>query len=477
MPGRANGGPLSEPQQRQRRYLPVPQMPMVAPPDAAARPAEAAFEAVVDLSGTTRRNRLLVLSTALSDKDTPQWPYWKFQQLKATRAVTDMAMLAVTREDSFIAVIRDGKSTIEHLGFGRRTVEPALLKSFLDAHYRPGSYFIYGGHGVSDRIEFNSHHRMQVHELAACLGDRQFHGILFDACLMASLDTAYYLRNNTRWVGAAEGYMWEEDTWSEKHMFNPYTATLMSRDSDGGRVLRLVGEEYTRQSDMADYTLIDTAHAAALWDRVLHEHSAEMNAMIMLKPEVALEEEPVERQSPEELEDRKAEPLVVPRPPAPGVRMVNAPDFPAAVTIGGNVVPRDHLHRRNFIVPNSLFPEDIEDDHIVDLGCFIEHDEETMSLFRQVVAWRQDARMQVKVYDAPMHGLNYAFSQYALESVRRRIPHHVAEALSSVYHSVAESLSQTPSLAASPSVMLETLRNGKGRHTRTGSIDVDRLSC
>lgn len=47
-----------------------------------------------------------------------------------------------------------------------------------------------------------------MHELASIMGNRRFEAVLFDACFMANLDCAYYLRHNTRYVGACEGYMW-----------------------------------------------------------------------------------------------------------------------------------------------------------------------------------------------------------------------------------------------------------------------------
>jgi hypothetical protein len=418
MPGRANASaPASYPEAVARAYTFT---------ENAGLAGRAAAAGSLPMSST--RNRILMLCTALGDKDTPQWPFWKWQHIKATRGVTEFAMLAVTREDSFIATLKDGETSMEHLGNGRRNVEPELLKSFLDRFYRPGSYFVYGGHGVSDRIEFNSHHRMQVHELAACFGSRRFLGILFDACLMSSLDTAYYLRKNTPFIGASEGYMWEEDTWAENHMFNPYSASLMARDVDGFRVLRLIGEEYTRKSHMADYTVIDTSKAEALWDRVMTHHSPQMNASIQLKPEVASGDAPI-HVAPSEA-DRVAKPPVMP------TGLVPAPDFPPAITSHGRMVPRDHRHRYNFHVPNSLYPDDVEDDHIVDLGCFLRDDPDTMELFNAVVAWRANPRAD-DVYDAEMHGLNYAFSQYALESFRRKVPRDLAAVITARYQQAA----------------------------------------
>jgi hypothetical protein len=382
-----------------------------------------------------------MLCTALGEKDTPEWPFWKWQHMKSTHAVTDIAMIAVTREQSFIATKINGVSQIQSLKPDLKTLDQRLLKSFLDAYYVPNSYLIYGGHGVSDLIEFDPNYRMQVHELAACLGDRQFHGILFDACLMASLDTAYYLRNNTRWVGAAEGYMWEEDTWSEKHMFNPYTAALMSRDANAERVLQLVGEEYTRKSDMADYTLIDTKDAGKLYERVHSHHLPAMNAMIRLRPEVKSgEKEPT-------LDDQEVDydASCMPNRAIRSVSVAHPPDFPAERTVKGTLVPRTPDYRHNYEIPFSLYPEETPDNHVVDLGCYLQKDRTAMTLLDSVVAWRDGPR--ASLYSVPaMHGLNFAFSQYSYQSMRKAVSAEEATELAARFEVAAreaEGLSMT----------------------------------
>jgi hypothetical protein len=377
--------------------------------------------------GGGKRNRILMMCTALGEKDTPQWPFWKWQHIKATRGVTDFAMLAVTREDSFIATIKDGVASTRALRRSLKTVDRRLLSAFLDEHYAgPSSWFVYGGHGVSDLLEFDSDHRMQVHELADTLGDRKFTGMLFDACLMSSLDTAYYLRNNTRYVGASEGYMWEEDTWAENHMFNPYSAALMARDGNGKRVLKLIGEEYTRKSSMADFTVIDTKYAAPLWNRVQTKHLASMHAQVKLRPEIASGAEPVLLEDYDDVDSKVGYAAVT------NVDKVNThmpASFPPARTKPGYLVPRDHTHRFNYEFPHSLFPAEQPDDHIVDLGCYVDADPDTQALLRKVVAWH-DGPSNKSVYSPKsLSGLNFSFSQYTYAAARKAATAEEAVAL------------------------------------------------
>lgn len=236
-------------------------------PPAAAQQAHAAFSA---LAPTSSANRIVMLCTALNKRDTPTWPLWKWLQIKATKGVTDFVMLAITTHESFIARIDGSEYTFKPLKPGLRTVDRRLLKEFFEEWHRPGhTFFVYGGHGMGDYLDFETEKQMlQIHELAALLGNKQYLGMLFDACLMSNLDTAYYLRNNTRYIGAAEGYMWEEDTWHVNHMFNPYAASVMCRFRNAAKIFSLIQDEYVRKSQRADFAVIDTLHVEALFNKV-----------------------------------------------------------------------------------------------------------------------------------------------------------------------------------------------------------------
>jgi len=414
-----------------------------------------------------KRNRILMMCTALGEKDTPQWPFWKWQHIKATRGVTDFAMLAVTREDSFIATIKDGVASTRALRRSLKTVDRRLLSAFLEEHYDgPSSYFVYGGHGVSDLLEFDHDHRMQVHELADCLGDRTFAGILFDACLMASLDTAYYLRHNTRYIGASEGYMWEEDTWAENHMFNPYSAALMARDGNGKRVMKLIGEEYTRKSAVADFTVIDTKHAAALWTRVHGRHLADMHAQVQLRPEIASGDEPVILDDYDDVDPKNGIATIT------GVDRVTTHEpasFPPARTEKGFLVPRDFIHRYNYAFPHSLFPEEQPDDHIVDLGCYVGHDAETKTLMDKVVAWRNGPANATVYSPKQLHGLNFSFSQYSYQAARKATTAEEAVALGEQFELAA--LEKEEQRARSASASKSSARSKASSSSSSSSVE------
>lgn len=84
-------------------------------------------------------NRIVMLCTALGKDDTPEWPFWKFQQLRQAPYVRDVAMLAVTREGSFVGRVEGSDSYIKPLRSGLGTVPKRLLSDFLDEFHKPGT--------------------------------------------------------------------------------------------------------------------------------------------------------------------------------------------------------------------------------------------------------------------------------------------------------------------------------------------------
>jgi hypothetical protein len=336
-----------------------------------------------------RANRVIMVCTALNKDDTPMWPFWKWQQIKATRGVTDFVMLAVTRDESFIGRIDGSESYVKPLRKGLQNIDRKLLHGFLDEWHLPGkSYFVYGGHGVSDHLEFERSHVLQMYELADIFGPKVFEAILFDACLMSSLDTAYFLRHNTRFIGAAEGYMWEEDTWHANHIFNGFAATAMSRHRDPLKVLNLIGDEYTRKSAMADFSVIDTTHAQQLWRHVQAHHMDRIQSSVTVKPDVASGKAPLHRCE----------------PPPEGF-VLNGDGATAAD------VPRTPEFRQNFDFENVLYPAEADDGHIVDLYSFLDGDAEAQDLFKKVVV-SHVGPAKTSLYATPVHGLNVALGRY-----------------------------------------------------------------
>lgn len=209
-------------------------------------------------------NRLLVLCTSIND--VTAWPFWKFLQMKKVKGVTDMALLAFNTEGgSFEARIDGEKYTLKNYA-KVRGYHQDMLERFLHRWHDPGrSYFVYGGHGMGDYLELEQEKTsLQVHELAQIFGRRRFEAILFDACFMSNLDCAYHLRDNTRYIGACEGYMWEPDTALDYHVFNTHNASVMSRYKDPKHILEAIQKEYVSKAPRGDFAVLDTTHTAAL---------------------------------------------------------------------------------------------------------------------------------------------------------------------------------------------------------------------
>ncbi|KAG5510124.1 hypothetical protein JKF63_07020 [Porcisia hertigi] len=216
-------------------------------------------------------NRLLVLCASIND--VTAWPFWKFLQMKKIRGVTDMALLAFNSDGgSFEARIDGDKYELKNYA-KVRGYQHDMFESFVHRWHDPGrSYFVYGGHGMGDYVELEqSRVSLQAHELASVFGKRTFEAVLFDACFMSNLDCAYHLRNNTRYIGACEGYMWEPDTALDYHVFNTHNASAMSRFKDPLHILRVIQADYCSKAARGDFSIIDTTHVAEL-RRYVQEH-------------------------------------------------------------------------------------------------------------------------------------------------------------------------------------------------------------
>lgn len=210
------------------------------------------------------RNRIVMLCASIND--VTNWPFWKFMQLRTIKGVTDLAMLAFTSDSGTFEGHIDGTEYTLRNFAKVKSFRADLARDFLRKWHVPGStYFVYGGHGMGDYLELeDSRCALHVHELAALMEDRTYEGVVFDACLMANLDAIHHLRRHTRFVGACEGYMWEEDVDLEKHVFNTYTASLMSRCKDPRRILQLIEQDFTRKGARGDFAVLDTAFARPL---------------------------------------------------------------------------------------------------------------------------------------------------------------------------------------------------------------------
>lgn len=211
-------------------------------------------------------NRIVMFCTAINDHTS--WPFWKFLQMKKIKGVTDLVMLAITTESGTFEARIDGTDYTLRNMERMKEFRPEILEKFLEKWHIPGhTYFVYGGHGMGDYLELEQWVTgLQCHELADIMGTKQYQGILFDACFMSNLDCVYYLRNNTKYIGASEGYMWEHDTALDLHIFNTYTASAMSRYKDPLAIFQLIQRDYTSKTSRGDFAVLDTTHAEALYN-------------------------------------------------------------------------------------------------------------------------------------------------------------------------------------------------------------------
>lgn len=203
-------------------------------------------------------NRVLLLCSSINDHTA--WPYWKLLQMQRAAGTIDMSILAFnSKGGSFMARIEGEKYSIKHYS-QVKGYKKDLLERFVDKWHDPGrSFFVYGGHGMGDYVDLEQGRvSLQVHELAKIVGKRQFQAMVFDACFMANLDCAFHLRHNTRYVGGCEGYMWEPDHISSRHILNQRTAAILCNASDPYQALGQVQRLYCRQSPFADFSVIDT---------------------------------------------------------------------------------------------------------------------------------------------------------------------------------------------------------------------------
>ncbi|CAD2222797.1 Clostripain family, putative [Angomonas deanei] len=234
-----------------------------------------------------------------SVNDVTAWPFWKLLQMKklnevsqADGGVRDLAMIAFnTNGGSFIARIEGKKYTFKNFPKIKKYNKEMFL-DFLEEYYIPNhenenhqnkkkQYFVYGGHGMGDYLEFEQHKSsLQCHELADMFNHPRapllsknntnnnkyfFDAILFDACFMGNLDSAYYLRHNTNYILASEGYVWEPDTALDHHILNNHAASLLSNNEhDTLDILLAIQKRYCENAARGDISILSTREVEKL---------------------------------------------------------------------------------------------------------------------------------------------------------------------------------------------------------------------
>lgn len=124
-----------------------------------------------------------------------------------------------------------------------------------------------------------------IYALAALFRDFLFRTILFDACVMATVQCAAAFCDSTEWVGACEGYMWEEDKDAERHLLNSHSACALSfgppsrrgamPDLEGSDILEELREvvQHYSGNERGDVAVLSTAAASNLLRHLQHRRS------------------------------------------------------------------------------------------------------------------------------------------------------------------------------------------------------------
>nr|CCC95286.1 unnamed protein product [Trypanosoma congolense IL3000] len=298
--------------------------------------------------------------------------------MRKVKGVTDLCMLAFNSTGgSFEASIDGQEYTLKNyenvVGYRQD-----MLEGFLDRCYDPGrSYFVYGGHGMGDYLELEENKlALQCHELAAIFGKRQFEAIVFDSCFMASLECAYQLRHNTRYIGACEGYVWAPDPNLDQHVFNTYTASAMSRFKDPKTILHAIQRDYCDKSPLADFSVLDTTHVEALkkyveehvmqrvYNRATFYNSEQQQRLVSI----------AERELKAAHEDMKSDvrvPLPLPLMPqsslgSTALRWDSGDKMSKKKRISARLTLQRAAH-----FEHALYPSEVDDKHILDLKSYL----------------------------------------------------------------------------------------------------------
>ncbi|CUG92806.1 peptidase, putative [Bodo saltans] len=368
-----------------------------------------------NVSAARSHNRIVVLCASINDVSS--WPFWKFLQLKKVKGVTDLHMLAFNSEGgSFVARIDGSEYSVKNYEKVVGYHQP-MLEEFIDRTYDEGrTFFVYGGHGMGDYLELEEYKvGLQVHELAKIFGHRKYEAILFDACFMANLDCVYYLRNNTKWIGASEGYMWEEDVALDAHIFNTYTASAMSRFRDPKTILETIQRDYCNKTRMGDFSILSTEHVEKLWEFVeKHVWQRVYDSTTFLSSK---EHEELQHQAEETLSD-------VNEPNVDGASLVST--SPSQIFQSGTSRKRRLLRAAQF--KHALYPSEYEDKHLVDLRTYLQElaDDARMTapiegelsgsnpveLLEKVVIQHTPPFMN-QIYSSPLGGLSLCVHEFS----------------------------------------------------------------
>jgi hypothetical protein len=228
-------------------------------------------------------NKVVLFFSSLTERTS--WPLWKLLQLRSAQAPKglDISMLAFTHEHGCV----EARLTKDPVTPDKPRPQPKLemntvrppnlieghpdrfsretLHDFLKRSYDPSkpTYFVYGGHGMGDYLDIEEGYRvLQVRELAEMMEGHRYEGMVFDSCCMANLDCAYYLKDRTNWIGACQGYLWEDDTNVGSHVLNARSIEYLSDPARSGKAntfdsFRQIQKEFCERTSLGDFSILE----------------------------------------------------------------------------------------------------------------------------------------------------------------------------------------------------------------------------
>ena len=359
-------------------------------------------------------NRLVVLFSSLREAaSTAQWPLWKLQQLFNASGVKDLALLSFTDDGAFEASVQNGVKSVVHFPEVKQFSHP-LTHSFLQRWHRPGeTYFVYGGHGVGDYLEVAKNElALQVHQLSRLMGKNHYEGILFDACFMANIDAVYYLRKNTNYIGACQGYMWEENERLENHVLNTHSAEVLSSAPPGQAFEALMDIQKnftTNNPERADLAVLDTTFAQPLYQLVQDACVPQIYSTCRFD-------------APSQVEQQKA--LVsldkLRRSGGGGEQgRIDLPRGGSRLVRGGRRWAKSFLNvHRAIQFEYSLYPSELLDKHIIDLYPLLQEAAKKTASTAGVDLFHKVVRSHVPcgnstLYNTALHGLSVSAMEFS----------------------------------------------------------------
>lgn len=208
--------------------------------------------------------RLLLLCFPMGERKYRHWPWLTLENLGPLGRQVGVEAVALfpTAKDQWHEVIVSDQ--VQQRTIAASYKSKTVVRDFFETHHRDNCGFYYGGHGLGDALQqSNAHAIWPIDDFAATMPGRWFSWMLFDACYMASWQTAVALSRNTPLIGACQGAVRGHVTDTAQYMLNQALVREMLCSTGPEFLHRLANSYHTRAPDNG-FTVIDTAKTAKL---------------------------------------------------------------------------------------------------------------------------------------------------------------------------------------------------------------------